>query len=305
MEQILSIIQATLPVFLALGLGMLCRSKKLLTPEGVEGLKKVVLNITLPVVLLNAFATTVYTPKTLLIPVVIFLLNLLAMGLGKVGMGIFGQKSKITPFFTTGFEAGMIGYALFAVAFPKESSSQFAILDLGQTIFVFTLYKALLSGKGSGKAMLRDAVTSPILWAVFAGILIGATGLYQTMANTGIAPVFHSITDFISAPTAMIILLTIGYDLVPSEIPWRQVAGLVFLRLAVMAVCLLVLTALNQFVLGGIIFMGAAVLFFILPPPYVLPVFCTDPEERVKFSSAISAFTLVSIILFAVLCAVI
>lgn len=304
MEQVLSVIQAALPVFLALGLGMLCRSKKLLTPEGVEGLKKVVLNITLPVVLLNAFATTVYTPKTLLIPVVIFLLNVLAMGLGKAGMGLFGQKSKITPFFTTGFEAGMIGYALFAVAFPKESSSQFAILDLGQTIFVFTLYKALLSGKGSGKAMLRDAVTSPILWAVFAGILIGATGLYKTMVNTGIAPVFHSITDFISAPTAMIILLTIGYDLVPSEIPWRQVTGLVFLRLAVMALCLLVLTALNQFVFGGIIFMGAAVLLFLLPPPYVLPVFCTEPEERVKFSSAISAFTLVSIILFAVLCAV-
>lgn len=305
MEQVLSVIQTALPVFLALGLGMLCRSKKLLTPEGVEGLKKVVLNITLPAVLVNAFATTVYIPKTLLIPVVVFLLNILGLGLGKLGMGIFGQKSKITPFFTAGFEAGMIGYALFAVAFPKESSSQFAILDLGQTIFVFTLYKALLSGKGSGKAMLRDAITSPVLWAVFVGILLGTTGLYRAMESSGIASLFHSITDFISAPTGMIILLTIGYDLVPTEIPWKQVTGLILLRLAVMAVCLVVLIALNQLVFGGIIFMGAAVLLLILPPPYVLPVFCTDQEERVKFSSAISAFTLVSIILFAVLCAVI
>ena len=39
----------------------------------------------------------------------------------------------------------------------------------------------------------------------------------------------------------------------------------------------------------------------ILPPPYVIPVFADEPAERVKISSALSALTLVSMVLFAVL----
>ena len=305
MGNISSILQAVLPVFAALGLGMLCRGCKLLTREGVDGLKKVVLNITLPAVLLNAFATTAYTPATLILPVIIFGLCTLALFLGKAVMKLVGHSSKISPFLASGFEAGMLGYALFAVAFPNESSSQLAILDLGHTLFVFTLYKLLLSGKGSGKAMMREMLSSPVLWAVFAGVLLGSTGLYRTMVQTGISQVFHGITDFLAAPTGMIILLTIGYDLVPSQIRWKEVGGLIALRLGVISVCLGILLALNRWVLGGILLPGAAILLFLLPPPYVLPVFANEPSERVKISAALSALTLVSLILYILLCVVV
>ena len=43
---------------------------------------------------------------------------------------------------------------------------------------------------------------------------------------------------------------------------------------------------------------------FILPPPFVLPVFADDPERRVYVSSALSLSTLVAIAGFAVLAAV-
>lgn len=302
MEQVISVVKTVLPVFVALGLGMLCRSRKLLSREGIDGLKKVVLDITLPAVLLNAFATTEYTLATISIPFVVFLLCCFALGLGMVGIRLSGKKSRVSPFIASGFEAGMLGYALFAVAFPQESSSRFAILDLGQTIFVFTLYKLLLSGKGSGKAVIRDMVKSPILWAVFAGVLLGATGLYGLMEQTGISAVFHGVADFVAAPTGMVILLTVGYDLVPREIPWKKVGGLIALRLAVMAICLTVLLVLNRWVLGNVVFTGAALLMFLLPPPYVIPVFADEPAERVEISAALSALTLVSLILFTVLC---
>ena len=48
------------------------------------------------------------------------------------------------------------------------------------------------------------------------------------------------------------------------------------------------------------IFEGAAVLLFILPSPYVIPIFADEPAERVQISSALSALTLVTMILFAV-----
>ena len=301
MEQVISVLETALPVFLALALGMLCRKTGFLSREAVDALKKVVINLTLPAVLLGAFATAEYSTSTIILPVLVYLLCCLALGLGFCLTKLFRVKGRLTPFLASGFEAGMLGYALFALLFPSISVSQFAILDLGQTLFVFTLFKILLSGKTDLKAIGRDMVRTPILWAVLAGVLIGATGLFGLMEKAGVSGVLTSATDFISAPTGMIILLTVGYDLVPKEIPWKRTAGLIALRLAVMAVILGVTVLLNRTLLNGIIFEWAMVLMVILPPPYVIPVFADEPAERVQISSALSALTLVTMILFAAL----
>ena len=115
----------------------------------------------------------------------------------------------------------------------------------------------------------------------------------------GVSGIFDAVTDFISAPTGAIILLTVGYDLVPSQIPWKKTFGLILMRLAVMAVILGIMVLLNRTVLQGMIFEGAALLMVILPPPYVIPVFADEPSERVQISSALSALTLVTVVLFA------
>ena len=301
MDKGISIIQTALPVFLALALGALCRSKQFLTRDGVDTLKKVVINITLPAVLVNAFATAEYSMAALILPAVMFGLCCLALGLGFLIIRLSGMKSRLAPYLATGFEAGMLGYALFALLFPDVRISNFALPDIGQTLFVFTIYKILLSGKTDLKAIGKDMVTTPILWAVFAGVLIGATGLYGKLQQWGVSGILNSVTDFVSAPTAMIILLTVGYDLVLREIPWKKTAGLIAMRLVVMAILMAVTVLLNRTVLNGMFFEGAAILMFILPPPYVIPVFADEPAERVQISSALSALTLVTVILFAAL----
>ena len=300
MEQVISILETALPVFLALGLGMLCRKTGFLNREAIDALKKVVINLTLPAVLIGAFATAEYSASTIVLPVLVYLLCCLALGLGFGLTKLFRVKGRLAPFVASGFEAGMLGYALFALLFPEVSVSKFAILDLGQTLFVFTLFKILLSGKTDMKAIGKDMVRTPILWAVLAGVLIGATGLFGVMEKAGVSGVLTSATDFVSAPTGMIILLTVGYDLVPREIPWKRTAGLILLRLAAMVVVLGITVLLNRTLLNGVIFEWAMVLMVILPPPYVIPVFADEPNERVQISSALSALTLVTMILFAV-----
>lgn len=300
MGNLVSIIQTGLPVFLALAFGMLCRKKSFISREGVDALKKVVLNITLPAVLVNAFATAQYSVTTLVLPILIYALCCVALGLGFLIIRISGMKSRLAPFLATGFEAGMLGYALFALLFPGESASQFAILDLGHTLFVFTLFKVLLCGKRDAKAVVKDMVSTPILWAILVGVLLGATGLYGKLQTLGVAGILDAATGFISAPTGMIILLTVGYDLVLKDISWKKTGGLILMRLAVMAVFLGCLVLLNRFVLGGIIFEGAAILLVLLPPPYVIPVFADEPAERAQTASVLSALTLVTMLLFAV-----
>ena len=300
MDKVIAVTQTALPVFLALALGMLCRSKSFLTREGVDALKKVVINLTLPFVLLNAFATAEYSLAALILPALMFGICCLALGLGFLAVRIFRFKGRLTAFLASGFEAGMLGYALFVLLFPNVKVSEFALPDIGQTLFVFTLYKILLSGKRDWKAIGKDMATTPILWAVAAGVLIGATGLYGKLVDWGVSGVLNACTDFLSAPTGMIILLTVGYDLVIREIPWKKTAGVIAMRLGIMVICMGVAVVLNRFVLGGILFEGAMLLMLILPPPYVIPVFADEPAERVQISSALSALTLVTILLFAV-----
>lgn len=297
---LISVLQTALPVFAALFLGALCRSKGFLTRDGVDALKKVVINLTLPFVLVNAFATATYSKAAILLPLTVFGVCCVALALGFAVIRLLKIQSRLAPFLATGFEAGMLGYALFALLYPTESMSRFALLDIGQTLFVFTLFKILLSGKKDLKAIGRDMLTTPILWAVFAGVLLGATGLYGKMGQWGVSGILDSLTGFLSAPTGMVILLTVGYDLVLREIPWGKVSKFIGMRLVVMAICYGIFVLLNRTVLNGMIFEGAALLMVILPPPYVIPVFADEPAERTQIASSLSALTLVTMILFAV-----
>lgn len=301
MENLFRILQTALPVLAALALGVLCRKLNFLTRDGVDTLKKVVVNLTLPAVVFAAFATAEYSLQTIAIPVLVFLLCCAGLGLGKVLARLLRLPGRVTPYLAGGFEAGMLGYALFALLFPQESSARFAILDLGQTLFVFTLYKALLSGGKETKSLWKDIVNTPILWGTFAGLLVGATGLFGWMVRNGSAAVVTSLTDFLSAPTGMMILLAVGYDLDFGQIRWRETARFVVLRLAAMAILFAVLLLVNRTLLHGIIFEGAALLLFILPPPYVLPIFADEPSQRAQISSALSALTVVTLLLFAVM----
>lgn len=294
--------QTALPVFLALGIGIFARKTQFLTRDHIDAMKKLVINVTLPFVLLSAFASADYNAAALILPTMVFLLCCVALVLGFVILRCCKVKSRLAPFLSSGFEAGMLGYSLFVLLFPEHSVSSFAVLDLGQTLFVFTLFKILLSGKTSPSVILKDMVTSPILWAVFVGVILGVTGVYR-MPYAG--QLLDSTCDFLAAPTGMVILLTVGYDLVLGEIPWKKTIGFIAMRLAVMAVILTIMILLNRTVLNGMMFEGAALLMVILPPPYVIPVFADEPAERVSISSALSALTVVSLLLFAALSVII
>ena len=74
------VLTTSLPVMVMLGIGILCRSRRIITREGINALKNVVVNICLPAVLLNAFATTRYTLMDVFVPLLIR--QLLASRLG-------------------------------------------------------------------------------------------------------------------------------------------------------------------------------------------------------------------------------
>lgn len=303
----IGVIQTILPVALMLVIGIICRRRSIISREGVQALKNVVVNITLPAVMLNAFATTQYTFMDVVIPLLVFAACFAAWALGKMFGKVLRMPSRFVPFLTTGFEAGMLGYALFSMLYGSERIAEFARIDLGQVLFVFTLYKILLAIDSNQKtdtgALLKEMVFSPIIIAIAAGVVIGATGLYQAMIPSGISGIFDACTSFVSAPTSAIILLTIGYDLVLDDIPWVETIKVVVLRLAIMLLLGAGLIGLLSKLWPQVHLTEAIIVMFILPPPFVLPVFADDADQRTYVSSVLSVATLAAIIGFAVLAA--
>ena len=305
MGNVIQICNTILPVILMLAIGMICRQKKLLSREGISALKSVVVNITLPAVMVNAFATMEYSGKNIILTLMMFGICLIAWILGKVIKNVFHMESRFIPFLTTGFEAGMLGYALFMLLYGSDRISDFASIDLGQVLFVFTLYKILLGLDGqekvSAKGLVKDMIQSPTVIAILAGVLLGATGLYDLLAGPGIRSMIDACTNFVSAPTSAIILLTIGYDLVLDHIPWAAVGKVTVVRIAIMA-ALRVLAGLIVRAVGlGDSLDQALNVMMILPPPYVLPVFADDEKQREYVSSSLSVMTLITIIGFILL----
>ena len=305
MGNVIQICNTILPVILMLAIGMICRQKKLLSREGISALKSVVVNITLPAVMVNAFATMEYSGKNIILTLMMFGICLIAWILGKVIKNVFHMESRFIPFLTTGFEAGMLGYALFMLLFGSDRISDFASIDLGQVLFVFTLYKILLGLDGqekvSAKGLVKDMIQSPTVIAILAGVLLGATGLYDLLAGPGISSMIDACTNFVSAPTSAIILLTIGYDLVLDHIPWAAVGKVTVVPIAIMA-ALRVLAGLIVRAVGlGDSLDQALNVMMILPPPYVLPVFADDEKQREYVSSSLSVMTLITIIGFILL----
>ncbi|MBQ3157682.1 MAG: hypothetical protein IJB81_12355 [Clostridia bacterium] len=301
MESIMILLQKVLPVFLVLALGVLCRKKALLSREGVNALKKVAVDIALPAVMFSAFATAEYSLKSVCVPLILFVLCCMALLLGFWLCRVLKIGGSLSPYIAAGFEAGMLGYALFAILYPGEKVSAFAMVDLGQVLFVFTVYKIMLAGRSNVKEALLEALSAPTVWAILLGLLFGATGLYEALKPSGVSQVLNALTDFVSAPTSVLILLAVGYDLVPAQIRWRKIGSLVMLRLGVSALLLGAALLVDRFVLGQMMHLGALLLMFVLPPPYVLPVFADVENERADISSALSALTLISIVLFALM----
>ena len=289
-------------------IGIFCRRSGMISREGIGALKNVVVNITLPAVLLNAFATTSYTFMDVVVPLLMFSVCFIAWALGKAAGKALRMPSRFVPFMTTGFEAGMLGYALFNMLYGTGRTAEFARIDLGQVLFVFTLYKVLLAMDGNEKAdsgqLIREMALSPIIIAIVAGVLLGTTGLYRAMIPSGVSSVLDACTSFVAAPTSAIILLTIGYDLVLDDIPWIQTAKVVALRLVIMLLLRMALVALLSVLWPHANLTAAINVMFILPPPFVLPVFADDADQRTYVSSALSVSTLVAIAGFAIMAAV-
>lgn len=103
------------------------------------------------------------------------------------------------PFLMTGFEGGMLGYALFGLLYGAGQTHVFAMADIGQTVFAYTVFLSVLNvvngDKPSVKGVVKNMLSNPACVGMLLGIVLGALGLGKAVAAS---PVGALVTEVIS-----------------------------------------------------------------------------------------------------------
>ena len=302
----LQVFQMVLPIVVMLGLGTVCRRKNVFDMKGLAGLKAVVGDICLPVVLFNAFFTANYSPAVALIFVLVYAGYALALGLGFSLRRLAAPHGKFFPFLLASAEGGMLGYALYGVLMREQSG--FAAVDLGQTVFAYTAFLAFLSltdgRKPTAAGLLKNMVSNKCCVGMALGILLGVLGVGQWVLSGPAAGVVTGVISMITAPTSALVLLVVGYELDLDKSLLRPVAVTVVCRLAVMGGLL----AAVSFILFHIVpydkgLQIALMILYALPAPFIIPLFADVREDGKYVSTALSVHTLCTILLFVAIAA--
>ncbi|MEG1520403.1 MAG: hypothetical protein RR458_05380, partial [Clostridia bacterium] len=204
MEKLATSLPIVLPIAVMLLVGVLFKKKNIIDEKGNATIKKLIVNLMLPAVLIKSFMTAEYNFDVVKVFAIMFAIcSALFFAFRLI------KSQPLMQFIMTGFEAGMLGYALFMVVFsnvPNVDISKFAVLDLGQCVFVFTIYSYFVSKNQSGsvKTALVNMAKSPIIIAILIGVILGVTKV------TELNPVLNSsiikILEFASIPTACLVL---------------------------------------------------------------------------------------------------
>ncbi|HPJ21346.1 MAG TPA: AEC family transporter [Clostridia bacterium] len=299
----LEVLLKVIPLLTAVVLGYVLYKKGFIEDRHIEGFKKIVVNVTLPAGLLVAFASIDFKAKYLLVFATVFIACLLMFLIAQLAGRILKIKSPYFPFLMTGFEAGMMGYALYGGIHGLDRLSEFGIIDVGQVLFVFIVTVPLVSAMGMNhkggflEKSFKSAVKSPVIWSIFAGLLISVTGLGK-MSDSLLYKSIADIFDFISKPTPVLISIVIGSGLKFSFASMKKETLTASAKVLVSIIFAVLITFLVLKPLGLVGMLKPALLtMFVLPGPFVIPVFM-DPKNRseVEFvSNTLSIGTLLAL----------
>lgn len=148
-------------ILLLFGLGAVLRRRAFLRPATIEDLRRLVLHLTLPAALFLTFLWVTLEVQYALIVLSVFAACVAMLAAGPLIGRLVRVRSAVLPALLTGFEAGMIGYAIFGAVFGQAELYRFAIVDLGQVTFVFFALATVLARRASGRVpTLRETAAA-------------------------------------------------------------------------------------------------------------------------------------------------
>ena len=308
MNATLEALGRVLPILLLFGIGGILRRRAWLATATVGDLRRVVLNVTLPSALFLTFLRVDIEPRHLPVVAGVFGACVVVLALGPLLLRPVGVHTPYGAPLLTGFEGGMLGYAIFGGVFGQDQLYRFGIVDLGQALFVFFILATILARRSTGErpglaATARQVVTTPVILAIAAGILGRLVGLEVLLGSSPLLASVPATLALLGGCTTPLIAIVVGYTTTLRRGALRLPTLTIAVRLAVWV---LLAFAFDRFVIEGVLgldrLFGAAILTMaVLPPPFVMPLFLgprASEADRAYVTDALSVATVATLAVF-------
>ena len=239
----------------------------------------------------------------LIIPAVIFSACLLVFLASYHFAPKASNASRYFPHLMAGFEAGMLGYAIFGAVYGQENIYKFGLVDLGQVTFVFFILVPALQRQANGPQRFTDTLLSfvktPVILAILGGVLFNQSGLYHRVLNQAWYGSLETTLQMLGGMTTPLVALIIGAETKLQIAGLSQPVRTVLLRMLIWVPLGLVFSLLVISSLLGLdpIYQAAVMTMAILPPPFVIPLFMKNAsaEETAYVVNTLSLATLVTL----------
>ena len=308
MEKFLSVLQVVVPIFSAILLGMVAKKKRLLTPEGIQGLQQFVMNIGLPCIIFNSCLTA----------------NVGAESLGTMALvtptmicttlwAFRARKSKFPyhnfPQLFCAQETGMLGIPLFIILFGSAHAYRMGILDLAQAVSAYPTIAILSANAGdnpSPKAIIKKVLASPFLIMSVLGLTLNISGIGAFLNDIGVRDVITESTGFLAQPVSALMIFSVGYNFALSSGNRKEVFRICTIHFVTFAVIGL-LIQLGLFLIPNVApeTRWSILLYSLLPASYLAPSLGRTEEDFSMSSSVCSVLTIATLIVFCIMAAIV
>lgn len=208
------ILEKTLPLIIIFLIGYFLKKRGVLKKEDSKTFGKLLINLIVPVIIIDSFSSIQLESELLYLPVVGFLTVSILTILGFLFAYILKLKDKRRGAFIVTFptlEGGTIGYAFMLSVFGELGLSRIVLFDSANALFLFTVVYFMSCYFGNGKANIKSAfskiVKTPLIWAIFIGLFLNIVGFQNVIVN--------NIFDSIGSSVLFLIMLMLALDFEP------------------------------------------------------------------------------------------
>lgn len=307
MDRILTILEVVMPIFSAVGLGMLAKSKHLVSAEGIRGFQQFVMQFGLPCVVFNSCLMAQMGAESLVS---------MALGLAMVLTGAlwaFSAGKKRYPYHNlpqlfAAQETGMLGIPLVIILFGAEHSYRMGVLDLAQAVAAFPVIALLSADTGENPRageIFCKVLKSPLLIMSALGLVLNLTGIRGWMETVGVLGMVTKSTGFLTEPVSALMLFSVGYNFSlrkNSRGEIIRISAIHFAAFALMGVAAQLVLCLFPQV--DAVTRWVLALYCILPGSYLAPGLGRREEDFTVASGVCSVLTVVTLVCFCILAAV-
>ena len=308
MDQLITVAQVVLPIFVAIFLGMLAKKKSMISPEGIGGMQQFVMNFGLPCVVFNSCYSADIGAESLS-SMGMVLVCVLASTLWAYRARKRQFPYHNFPMLFAAQETGMLGIPLFMILFGAEQAYRVGLLDLTQAVTAFPTIALLSANTGENPTpgqIVKKVAASPLMLMAVLGLVLNLTGLARWLDATGIGGILTESTSFLTQPVSAMMIFSVGYNFSLEKGNRSAIFRIATIHF-VMYVIFGVLIQLGLSLMPNVdpLTRWATLLYCAMPASYLAPSLGRTEEDRVVASGVCSILTVVSLAIFCVMAAVV